>query len=146
MAVYLLKLLAWTALIATLILWPAGTLAYPGAWLFIRLFAAGGLAMILWLSKHSPSLLHERMASPVQRAQKPWDRVFLVLFMPGFVGWMALMGWDAARTDFAAVPLWLQALGGLAITINMLGSEWSDSEVRIIMRHPRLRTSESKDH
>jgi protein-S-isoprenylcysteine O-methyltransferase Ste14 len=115
-------------LIAALILWPAGTLAYPGAWVFIGLFAAGGLAMILWLSKHSPSLLRERMASPVQRAQKPWDRVFLVLFMPGFVGWLALMGWDAARTGFAAVPLWLQALGGLAIAINMLGTWWTFRE------------------
>ncbi len=128
MAVYLLKLLAWTVLIAALILCPAGTLAYPGAWVFIGLFAARGLAMILWLSKHSPGLLRERMASPVQRAQKPWDRVFLVLFMPGFVGWLALIGWDAARTGFTAVPLWLQALGGLAIAINMLGTWWTFRE------------------
>lgn len=128
MAVYLLKLLAWTTLIAALILWPARSLAYPGAWVFIGLFVVGGLAMILWLSEHSPSLLRERMASPVQRAQKPWDRVFLVLFMPGFVGWLALMGWDAARTGFTAVPPWLQALGALAIAINMLGTWWTFHE------------------
>lgn len=128
MAVYLLRLVAWTVFIAALILWPAGTLAYPGAWAFIGLFAGGGLAMILWLSKRSPSLLRERMASPLQRAQKPWDRVFLVLFMLGFFGWMALMGWDAARTGFTAVPLWLQALGGLGIAINMLGTWWTFRE------------------
>src|SRR5215813_11533861 len=98
MVVISLKLVIWTALIGALILWPAGTLAYPGAWVFIALFALGGFAITLWLSKHSPSLLRERMSSPVQRAQKPWDRVFLVLFMAGFMGWMAFMGWDAART------------------------------------------------
>jgi protein-S-isoprenylcysteine O-methyltransferase Ste14 len=122
MAVYLLQLAAWTAFIGGLILWPAGTLAFPGAWAFIGLLGASGTAMILWLSKHSPSLLRERMASPVQRTQKPWDRVFLMLFMLGFLGWMAFMGWDAARTGFNAVPLWLQVLGGFGIAINILGT------------------------
>jgi protein-S-isoprenylcysteine O-methyltransferase Ste14 len=122
MAMYFLQLGAWIVLIAALILWPAGTLAYPGAWVFIALLAASGAAMILWLSKHSPSLLRERMASPVQRAQKPWDRIFLMLFMLSFLGWMAAMGWDAARTGFRAVPLWLQVLGGFGIAINIVGT------------------------
>jgi protein-S-isoprenylcysteine O-methyltransferase Ste14 len=122
MAAYWLRLLAWTVFMAALILWPAGTLAYPGAWAFIALFTAGGTAMILWLSKYSPSLLRERMASPVQRGQKPWDRAFLIVFMLGFLGWIAFMGWDAARTGFNAVPVWLQVLGGLGVAINMLGT------------------------
>jgi protein-S-isoprenylcysteine O-methyltransferase Ste14 len=122
MPAYLLRLLVWTAFFAALILWPAGTLAYPGAWVFIALFTAGGAAMVLWLSKYSPSLLRERMASPLQRAQKPWDRVFLMLFMLGFLGWIAFMSWDAARTGFRAVPVWLQVLGGLGVVINTLGT------------------------
>jgi hypothetical protein len=65
------------------------------------------------------------MASPVQRDQKPWDRVFLVLFLLAFVGWLAFMGWDAARTGFAAVPPWLQALGGIGMAIYMLGAWWT---------------------
>jgi hypothetical protein len=35
MVMYLLQLVAWTAFMAALILWPAGTLAYPGAGAFI---------------------------------------------------------------------------------------------------------------
>ena len=73
MVMYLLQLAAWVVFMAALILWPAGTLAYPGAWAFIALITIAGLATILWLSKHSPSLLRERMASPLQRDQKPWD-------------------------------------------------------------------------
>ena len=113
---------------AALILWPAGTPAYPGAWAFIALFALGGLAITFWLSKHSPNLLRERMASPVQRDQKPWDRVFLVLFILAFCGWIAFMGWDAARTGFTAMPPWLQALGGLGMTMYMLGTWWTFRE------------------
>jgi hypothetical protein len=113
--VYLLQLVAWTAFMAALILWPAGTLVYPGAWAWIGLFAVGGLGTILWGSKHSPSLLRERMASPVQRDQKPWDRVWLALFILGFCAWMAFMGWDAARTGLTAVPPWLQVVGSIGV-------------------------------
>ena len=128
MVVYLLQLLVWTLFMAVLILWPAGTLAYPGGWALIALFAIGGLAMVLWLGRHSPSLLRERMASPLQRAQKPWDRVWLGLFVLGFCAWMAFMSWDAARGGFTAVPSWLQMLGAVAILANGLGTWWTFRE------------------
>ncbi|GGC87699.1 hypothetical protein [Chelatococcus reniformis] len=99
MAGYLLQLAAWMAVMAVLILWPAGKLAYPGGWVLIGLFGTGGLAMILWLAAYSPSLLRERMAAPFQRDQKPWDRAWLAFFIVGFGGWMAFMaGMRGART------------------------------------------------
>lgn len=128
MLIYLLQLLAWTCFMAVLVLWPAGTLAYPAAWALIALFGFGGLAMILWLGKQSPDLLRERMASPLQREQKPWDRIWLGIFVVGFCAWMAFMGWDAARTHFRAVPLWLQVLGGIFIVLNGVGTWWTFRE------------------
>ncbi|HKD28613.1 MAG TPA: isoprenylcysteine carboxylmethyltransferase family protein [Xanthobacteraceae bacterium] len=128
MVIYLLQFAAWTVFFAVLILWPAGTLAYPGAWAWIGLFTVGGLAAILWMSKHSPSLLRERMAAPLQRDQKPWDRIWLSLFTLGFCAWMAFMGWDAARTGFTAVPPWLQVVGGIGVALYMLGGGWTFRE------------------
>ncbi len=128
MVMYLLQLLAWTAFMAVLLLWPAGTLAYPGAWVFIGLFAGGGFGMVVWLARHSPQLLRERMASPLQRAQAPWDRIWLSLFMLAFLGWLVFMAWDAARTGFTAVPPWLQGLGALAILIDFVGTWWTFRE------------------
>lgn len=124
----LFQLVMWTALLGVLILWPAGTLAYPGAWVLLALFGLGGVAMVLWLNRHSPRLLRERMASPLQRDQKPWDRIWITAFIAGFLAWLAFMGFDAARNGFAAVPLWLQALGFLAILINGAGTWWTFRE------------------
>lgn len=123
-----LQMIVWTIFMAALILWPAGTLAYPGGWALIALFALGGIAMILWLSKHSPSLLRERMSAPIQRDQKPWDRVWLLLFVAGYLGWTGFMSWDAARTGFTAVPVWLQAVGGFLILLNAAGTFWTFRE------------------
>jgi protein-S-isoprenylcysteine O-methyltransferase Ste14 len=128
MVAIVFKILLWTAVMAALIFWPAGTLRYPGAWAFVALFGTGGVVMMAWLSKYSPSLLRERMAGPVQRDQAPWDRVFLSLFALAFFGWLPLMAWDAARNGFGAVPSWLQVLGGVAIVLYMLGAWWTFRE------------------
>jgi protein-S-isoprenylcysteine O-methyltransferase Ste14 len=125
---YLLRVAVWMVFMAVLVLWPAGTLAYPAGWVLISLFAISGLVTVLWLSKHSPSLLRERMGSPLQRDQKPWDRVWLMLFALGFFAWMAFMSWDAARMGFTAVPIWVQALGVVAVVANSLGTWWTFRE------------------
>jgi protein-S-isoprenylcysteine O-methyltransferase Ste14 len=44
-----------------------------------------------------------------------------VLLIVAFCAWMALMGWDAGRTGFAAMPGWLQVVGGLAMALYMVG-------------------------
>ncbi|MGE0008000.1 MAG: isoprenylcysteine carboxylmethyltransferase family protein [Parvibaculaceae bacterium] len=124
----LLQLALWTVLIGLLILLPAGTADYPAAWILLALFGLGGLAMILWLARHRPRLLRERMASPWQREQKPWDRLWLTAFMLGFLAWLAFMGFDAARSGFTSVPRWLQAVGFLAILIDGWGTWWTFRE------------------
>jgi len=122
---YLLQLIVWTIFMAALLFWPAGTFAYPGAWVMLVLFAGGGLAMVLWLSKRSPELLRERMGSPIQRGQAGWDKIFLGVFMVLFFGWLGFMSWDAARTGFSAVPVWLQVFGALLIVLEFAGCAWT---------------------
>lgn len=125
---YMFQLAAWTVFMTVLILWPAGTLVFPAAWVLIALFTFGGVAMVLWLAKRSPRLLRERMAPPWQREQKSWDRIWLTLFMLGFCGWLAFSSWDAARAGFASVPAWLQVLGGFLIVLNGVGTWWTFRE------------------
>jgi protein-S-isoprenylcysteine O-methyltransferase Ste14 len=122
-----LQITFWSAVMGALAMGPARRLDYPGAWGFVALFFIGGLAITLWMAKYSPSLLRERMSSPVQREQKPWDRVFLVAMMLGFLGWIAFMGWDAARSGLHAVPAWLQVTGGLLTALYMAGVWWTFS-------------------
>jgi protein-S-isoprenylcysteine O-methyltransferase Ste14 len=117
-----LQIIAWTVVMAIVLLWPAGTLAYPGAWAFVALFGVAGFAISFWLYRHNPRLLRERMASPIQQEQKPWDRAFLSLFIVAFFGWMILMAADASRAHFAAVPAWLQVAGGVLIGVGFFGA------------------------
>ena len=47
----------------------AGTVEWPGAWAFLGIMGAGSLAISVWLLKHDPALLAERLSPVVQRRQ-----------------------------------------------------------------------------
>ncbi len=103
----------WVVFMAALLFIPAGTLRWPGAWVFIAEVGIGGLAIGLWLAKSDPVLLAERLAPPLQKRQAGWDK----LLMPGifalWCAWMVLMALDAMRWRLSHVPLWLQVPGAL---------------------------------
>ncbi|WP_054310689.1 isoprenylcysteine carboxylmethyltransferase family protein [Mesorhizobium sp. 1M-11] len=122
---YYLQLLLWMVFMAVVTFLAAGTLAYPAGWIMIVLFGGGGVALIAWLSRRSPQLLRERMSSPIQKGQEGWDKVWLSLFVLAFCLWFAFMPWDAARSNFTAVPLWLQVVGALLILANFVGCFWT---------------------
>src|SRR5579859_584491 len=74
----------------------AGTLAWPTGWAFLILFFGSLAAHMLWLSRHNPALLKERMALS-QPGQKAWDKVFYPLLYVFSIAWLILM---------SLVPLW----------------------------------------
>jgi protein-S-isoprenylcysteine O-methyltransferase Ste14 len=120
-----LQVLLWLLIMAVLVFWPAGTLAYPGGWALVAIFAAGSIAMVLWFAKRGPRILRERLGSPIQSTQKPWDRVFLLLFMAAFFVWIPLMAADASRHGFHAVPLAAQIVGAILVLAYMALAGWT---------------------
>ena len=102
---------------AVFLLVPAGTLDWPAAWGFLAEMGVLSLALGLWLARHDPALLAERLGSPFQRTQKTWDKIFVVVLMVFYFGWLVLIGLDA-RWGISRVPLWLQALGALGVALS----------------------------
>lgn len=109
------------AVMAVFLLVPAGRLDWPAAWGFLAEMAVLSIALGTWLARHDPALLAERLGSPFQRTQKPWDKVFIAVLMVVYAGWLILMGLDA-RWGMSRVPLWLQALGALGVALATYAS------------------------
>ena len=65
----------------------------------------------LWLARHDPALLAERLKPMIQRDQKPWDKLFMAILLVLWVGWIVLMGLDAGRFHWSRVPLIVQIVG-----------------------------------
>jgi len=98
----------------------AGTLRWPQAWAFILITLALGTVMRVRLARTSPELLRERERSPFQRDQAVWDKVFMAVFLPCYVGWLVLMGLDAVRFGWSRLPIWLEVVGGAVICLGFL--------------------------
>ncbi|MGO8865661.1 MAG: methyltransferase family protein [Alphaproteobacteria bacterium] len=103
---------------ATLLFVPAGTLNWPGAWIFMAEFVVGGLAVTLWLAWRDPGLLKERMGGPFQKGQAFWDKVFMTLIIVIWCGWLVLMALDAKRWSLSHMPGALNDAGAVLIPIG----------------------------
>jgi protein-S-isoprenylcysteine O-methyltransferase Ste14 len=97
----------------------AGTLNWAGAWIWlgemIVIFIVGGL----WLARHDPALLKERLAPPIQKGQPITDKILLNLFILVVFGALALMGLDAVRFRWSSVPLWVQVIGNVILLLSV---------------------------
>jgi protein-S-isoprenylcysteine O-methyltransferase Ste14 len=112
------KTLIWLAIMAALLFVPAGTIWWPQAWLYLIELGGSGILVSGWLYVHDPALLEQRMASPVQREQAAWDRIFMVCMIAVFVAWLVIMGLDAVRFRASLVPVWVQAVGAVCILVS----------------------------
>jgi protein-S-isoprenylcysteine O-methyltransferase Ste14 len=93
----------------------AGTVFWPAGWAFLVLFFGANAALALWLLKHDPGLLQERLTGFGKRGEPTWDKVFLVALEVFLLAWLALMGLDAVRFHWSQMPAWLQVVGAILL-------------------------------
>jgi len=110
--------LAWVACIGILLFASAGTLHWWGGWVFMTEFMVGSIAVMLWLARHDPELLKERMGGAFQKGQVPRDRMFMGFIIVFWYGWLALMGFDAGRWHSLRMPPALEILGALLLPLG----------------------------
>lgn len=123
----ILQNLIWVVFFGVVLFVPAGTLAYPGGWLFVAVMLIGGVWLSLWLYKRDPALLKKRLGGAMQEGQKLWDRVFLLSFIAVFLAWMGFMASDARQHDFV-FPLWAQMLGLIGFIAGLSGGYFTFRE------------------
>jgi len=94
---------------------PAGTFRWSVGWLFLILFFGFIIVMSIWLLKHDPALLQERMTGLRRPDQSAWDRAIMSLIFIFFIVWLVLMPLDAVRFQWSHVPVWIQVAGTIIL-------------------------------
>jgi protein-S-isoprenylcysteine O-methyltransferase Ste14 len=103
-----------------ILLFFGGDWRWTEGWVYSILFYVMCSANLLYLHFKDPALLKERFGSPVQKEQKPWDNVVLLVFFLEFLVWFAIMPLDARRYHWSPVfPLWLRIAGALLLILAM---------------------------
>lgn len=114
------KLAFWLALVAASLFVPAGTLAWPGAWLFLALFIGGMFATMAWLKRHDPALYAERTRPFRQPGQPFWDTAIGLVIGIVWYGWLVAMALETRATGGPRTPVAVLAGGAAA----MLAGYW----------------------
>ena len=101
-------------ILSAILFFLAGDWRWTEGWVYSVIFLLMSFGTLLYLYFHDPALLKERLASPIQQTQKPWDKFLLLLFFIEFLVWFALMPLDARRFGWSPpFPFWLKAVGAL---------------------------------
>ena len=119
-----LRSLIWVGLFALLLFIPAGTVRWPGAWVYLAILAVAAVWGFNWLERHDPALLAERLRPPIQRGQPLTDKLLMGAFLPLWFGWFGLMGLDR-RFGWSSVPVALEILGAVLLCLGI----WLSFEV-----------------
>jgi protein-S-isoprenylcysteine O-methyltransferase Ste14 len=114
-----LRLLAAFVVMSAVFFGSAGTVTWPQAWLYIIIQFSFSTATAVWLKKHNPQLLKERMTF-LKPAAKKWDKVILVISTIVFFPYLLLPGLDAVRYQWSSVPLPLSAAAYAAVIVSLL--------------------------
>jgi protein-S-isoprenylcysteine O-methyltransferase Ste14 len=93
---------------------PAGTVAWLAGWIFLVLFFGFYLAVTVWLFRHNPGLMQERLHLGTSD-QKGWDKLLFPLLLVFPFAWMIFMSLDAARFRWSPLPIWLQVAGAVIL-------------------------------
>jgi protein-S-isoprenylcysteine O-methyltransferase Ste14 len=102
----------------------AGTWRWIEGWVFIAILYSSTVVLLVWLKRHDPALLAERMKGLFQPGQPLWDRVILGLFSALWLAWISVPGLDAVRYHTSDVSVALKIVGGAANVLGWLGIFW----------------------
>jgi protein-S-isoprenylcysteine O-methyltransferase Ste14 len=101
----------------------AGTLAWPEAWLYMILQYSFSTILAIWLKKHNPDLLKDRMAF-LKPTAKVWDKVILLISTIVFVPFLILPGLDAVRFQWSSIPPLIKMVGFIGIILSLILVFW----------------------
>lgn len=100
---------------AIALMWPAGNWYWWEAWVLVVLWGVYGLVMMVYLLRYDTELLAERMKFvPIDKEQKIWDKVIMLLFFIAGIGLYLVPGFDVVRYEWSeSLPLWMRVLAML---------------------------------
>ncbi len=92
---------------------PAGTLAWPEAWLLVSLYSLSVAGVALWMRRKDEGLLRER--TDRKREGKTWDKILLSVYSVFLLCMLVTCGLDAVRFGWTKLPPAVEAVGFLLL-------------------------------
>ena len=95
----------------------AGTVFWFYGWIFLILLGIFSFVTILWVLRHNPGLIKERMTG-FKPDEPTWDKAYNILtgILVGI--WWISMPLDAVRFHLSQMPTWLHIVGAIVASCS----------------------------
>jgi protein-S-isoprenylcysteine O-methyltransferase Ste14 len=90
----------------------AGTVFWFYGWIFWILFYSSFFGIGLWVLRHNPGLIKERMIG-FKPDEPTWDKAYSILIFILFSIWLISTPLDAVRFHWSQMPTWLHVVGAI---------------------------------
>ncbi|CAN7450631.1 methyltransferase family protein [Mesorhizobium sp. LjNodule214] len=114
----ILQTFVWFGVMGALLFLSAGTLNWPGAWVYLAVMVGLSLTLGVSLARRDPGLMNERLSPPIQKNQAAADKILLSVLLLAMFAWQAIMGLDY-RFGWSAVPVWVQGIGSAILLLGI---------------------------
>ena len=108
---------------AAVLFLPAGRLDWFAGWLYLAIVVVYFAANYVYLSRVNPELIAHRMR--MGKGTKRWDKVWLWVNTPVFLGIHVVAGLDAGRFGWSQTPGWLWPVGLVVFVAGSVLVSWS---------------------
>ncbi len=117
---------------------PAGTLAWPTAWVFVVVSLAEMIVQFAYVWRVNPELLIAR--SHFHADAKRWDKLLLCGYLPAVLTILLVAGLDAGRFHWSRLP-WIVSPVGLLLLLFGLGLiTWAEAVNKFFEPMVRIQT------
>lgn len=106
------------AFFAALLLWPAGTLNYWQAWVFMAVFMVATLIPSIYLAVRNPAALRRRMKVGPAAETRPIQKLVITGTIVAVVAVLVLSALDH-RFGWSNVPIPVVALGNILVAVGL---------------------------
>jgi protein-S-isoprenylcysteine O-methyltransferase Ste14 len=106
------------AFFAVLLFWPAGTLNYWQAWVFIAIFIAATIIPSIYLAVNDPAALRRRMKAGPTAETRPVQRVAVVGTIVSVVAELVISALDH-RFGWSQVPIAVIIIGNVLVAVGL---------------------------
>jgi protein-S-isoprenylcysteine O-methyltransferase Ste14 len=104
------------AIYGVLLFWPAGTLWWWRAWVFVVVVLICTVATMFFL-RDRPDIMNERFKSPIRKGQPLADKIILTLFIAAYIGMIIFIPLDVFRFHLLPPPGALVSTLGLVLFV-----------------------------
>jgi protein-S-isoprenylcysteine O-methyltransferase Ste14 len=121
----ILQTVVWYGLMGAIIFGAAGTMDYPGGWLYLSEMIAFSVVFGAYAVRVDPGMLRERLKPPVQKDQPLADKLLLIPLLLVVFGAMGFMAADAMRWHWSMMSPSVQWAGSTLLAAVFLLMSWT---------------------